>query len=86
MVCMVSGVCFRNGTLAHSMGDSVSQDAGVGPSMLVLSIPLNPVCLIVWTSEPKCYACGLVHKWINQGLRSLWATPKSITIVSAWIE
>ena len=26
-----------------------------------------------------CCTCRLVHKWINEALRSLWAKPKSIT-------
>ena len=56
MVCMVSGVRFRSGMLAHwvthSMGLYITQDPRVGPSEASAIHPTHPVCLVACMSEP----------------------------------
>ena len=51
MVCMVSGVHFRNGdvgTLGNTLSGCVTQDARVGPSDASAIHPTHPaVCLVV---------------------------------------
>ena len=88
MVCMVSGVLFQGwdvGTLGNTLSGCVIHNPSVGPSEACGIHPTHPVCLVEYTSEPKCCACRLVHKWINEGVESLWANPNPL-LVSARVE
>ena len=71
------------GTLGNTLSGCVTQDLRVGPSEDCAIHPTHPVCLVACTSKDYCCAYRLVHKWINEGLRSLWANPISIT--SKWM-
>ena len=88
MSCLVHGLhgdrCLFQGwdisTLGNTLSGCVTQDPSVGPSEACAIIhPTHPVHLVVCTTEAYCCACRLVHKWINEGLRSPQANPKSVT-------
>ena len=94
MSCLVHGLrgvwCPFRGwdidTLGNTLSGCVTQDPTVGPSGTCAIHPTHPVRLVACTSEPQCCACWLEHKWINEGLRSLWANQKNVLLVSARVE
>ena len=72
------------GTLGNTLSGCVTQDPRVGPSEAYAIHPTHPVRLVVCTSEAYCCACRLVHKWINEELRSCGPTQNRL-LVSAWV-
>ena len=91
MSCLVHGLhgvwClffFRDGMLAHWVTHSVgvslrTQGKGQGPHRLVLSTPLTLFAWLRALVRLTVVHVGWYTKLINEGLRSLWANPKSIT-------
>ena len=63
------------GTLDNTLSGCVTQDPRVGSSE---ACAIHPTHLVVCTSETYCCACRLVHKWMNEGLMTLWDNPKLI--------
>ena len=72
-------LCWDVGTLGNTLSRCITQDPRVGPSEACAIHPTWPLCLVACMNQAYCCACRLVHKWINEALRSLWAKPKSIT-------
>ena len=87
--CVLLSVCFTwclmlfqgwdVGTMCNTLSRCITQDPRVGPSEACAIHPTWPLCLVACMNQAYCCACRLVHKWINEALRSLWAKPKSIT-------
>ena len=82
MVCMVSVVRFKDGTMAHWVSHSVGvsiRTPGYAPQRLVLSVPLTLFAWLRARVSPGVVHVGWHTNGINEGLRSLWANPKSVT-------
>ena len=69
---MVSGVGLgMNGTLGNTLSGCVTKDPKVGPAEACAIHSTHPIHLVASTSEVCYCACRLIHKWINEGLRSI---------------